>query len=391
MNSKIFCDLVELCLSFNQFHIDGNFYRQIHGLFMGSSISPPLVMLYMEFFESELYERQIPNAIKARAWKRYVDDCFLIYEHSESDFNELLERLNALNPYIKFTYENSKPGVDIGLNSDVLEALPFLDFLVMRHHDQTSNSVSNIVSIYRKPCHSNSYVHSLSSQPISVKRAVIRNLFLRAFRYCHALFIEEEERKIYKDFDKLGYSKNFINKARMSAKEGRNREIRIRMGLEQPRPTRERCRYHLTLKFHSNMHGLEHRLKQLDTEVTFSNTDSIKSQISRKSNALTKPSNSGVYVLSCEKADCAEIYIGQSHDAPTRHKQHTNAKTQTSKKYYASAKHKVGRYNLDTVNGLEAYKSDSLPHRLIVETCLLSIGHKIKATKLLLLREVWTH
>ena len=139
----------------------------------------------------------------------------------------------------------------------------------MRHHDQTSNSVSNIVSIYRKPCHSNSYVHSLSSQPISVKRAVIRNLFLRAFRYCHALFIEEEERKIYKDFDKLGYSKNFINKARMSAKEGRNREIRIRMGLEQPRPTRERCRYHLTLKFHSNMYGLEHRLKQLYTEVTF--------------------------------------------------------------------------------------------------------------------------
>ena len=40
MNSKVFCDLVELCLSYNQFHVDGNFFRQIHGLFMGSSISP---------------------------------------------------------------------------------------------------------------------------------------------------------------------------------------------------------------------------------------------------------------------------------------------------------------------------------------------------------------
>ena len=150
----------------------------------------------------------------------------------------------------------------------------------MRYLDQTSNSVSNIVSIYRKPCHSNSYVHSLSSQPISVKRAVIRNLFLRAYRYCHALFIEEEECKIYEDFDKLGYSKNFINKAKMSAKEGRNREIRIRMGLEQPRPPRERSRYHLSLKYHDSMHGLEYRLKQLGTEVSFSNTDSIISQIS---------------------------------------------------------------------------------------------------------------
>ena len=146
-----------------------------------------------------------------------------------------MEKLNALNPYIKFTCENAKPGVDIGLKSDILEALPFLDFLVMRHLDHTSNSINNIISIYRKPCHSNSYVHSLSSQPTSVKRAVIRNLFLRAYRYCHALFIEEEECKIYEDFDKLGYSKKFITKARMSAKEGRNCEIRIRMCLEQPR------------------------------------------------------------------------------------------------------------------------------------------------------------
>ena len=182
----------------------------------------------------------------------------------------------------------------------------------MRHFDKTTNSINNIVSIYRKPCHSNSYIHALSCQPFSVKRAVIRNLFLRAFRYCHALYIEEEECKIYEDFTKLGYSKSFINKARMSAKEGRQREIRIRMGLEQQRSPRERSRYHLSLKFHSDMNGLEHRLKQLGTDVSFSSVDSIRSRIARKSNALTKPSNSGVYVISCKKDDCGKIYIGQS-------------------------------------------------------------------------------
>ena len=381
MNSKIFCDLVELCLSYNQFHIDGSFLRQIHGLFMGSSISPPLAMMYMEAFESELYERLMPNHIKAKEWKRYVDDCFIVYTHGEIEFQEFYDRLNALNPYIKFTCENSKPGVDVGLNSDVLEALPFLDLLVMRHFDKTSKSINNIASIYRKPCHSNSYIHALSCQPISVKRAVIRNLFLRAFRYCHALYIEEEECKIYEDFAKLGYSRSFIGKARMSAKEGRQREIRIRMGLEQQRPPRERRRYHLSLKFHSDMNGLEHRLKQLDTEVTFSNTDSIRSRITRKSNALTKPSNSGVYVISCKKDDCGQIYIGQSRDVPKRLKQHTDAKTRASMQYYASAKHKGGGHNLDTVNGFEVYKSDSLPHRLTVESCLLAIGHKIDGNK----------
>ena len=81
IDSELFCDLVELCLSFNQFKVNGNFYRQIQGLFMGSSISPPLAMTYMEHFEKHIYEIQMPIEIKATVWDRYVDDYFLIYEH----------------------------------------------------------------------------------------------------------------------------------------------------------------------------------------------------------------------------------------------------------------------------------------------------------------------
>ena len=51
INSKLFCDLVELCLKYNQFKVGDKFFRQIHGLFMGSSIFPPLAMMYMEYFE----------------------------------------------------------------------------------------------------------------------------------------------------------------------------------------------------------------------------------------------------------------------------------------------------------------------------------------------------
>ena len=56
--------------------------------------------------------------------------------------------------------------------------------------------------------------------------------------------------------------------------------------------------------------------------------------------------------MSCKKDDCGQIYIGQSQDVPTRLKQHTDAKTQASKKYYASAKHKGGGHSLDTSMGL---------------------------------------
>ena len=84
LNSKMFCDLVDLCLRYNQFEVEGSFYRQIHGLFMGSSISPPLAMMYMEYWEKYLYEQLIPDDIKAAVWARYVDDCFVVYFYGQT-------------------------------------------------------------------------------------------------------------------------------------------------------------------------------------------------------------------------------------------------------------------------------------------------------------------
>ena len=184
IDSEFFCDLVELCLKYNQFQVGDSFFRQIHGLFMGSPISPPLAQMYMEYFEKELYEKLIPENIKPTEWKRYVDDCFTVYEHSEILFQEFFAKLNALDPHIKFTYEQAKPGVDVGLSSEVLEVLPFLDLKVVRYHDRDTNTISNKLLIHRKDCHSGSYTHFLSNQPTSLKRAVIRNMFLMAFRYC---------------------------------------------------------------------------------------------------------------------------------------------------------------------------------------------------------------
>ena len=188
INSKVFCDLVELCLKYNQFQVDGTFYRQIHGLFMGSSISPPLAMMYLEYFEEYLYESKIPDDIKPSEWKRYVDDCIVVYEHSDDKFQEFMSKLNSLDPYIKFTCERSKPGKDVGFSEEVLEALPYLDLMVMRFLDKNTGAITNKLSIYRKPCHSGSYVHILSNVPTSVKHSTVRNMFLRAYRYCDSFF-----------------------------------------------------------------------------------------------------------------------------------------------------------------------------------------------------------
>ena len=246
-------------------------------------------MMYMEYWEKYLYEQLIPDDIKAAVWARYVDDCFVVYEHEESKFNDFMDKLNSLDPYINFTCEMAKPGTEVNLPEEVVEALPFLDFMVMRYRDQNTGVISNKLAT-------------------SIKLSTIRNMFLRAYRYCDKLFLAAEERKIYDDFMKLGYSRKFIEKAKRSAKVGRDREVRIREGLEEPKPPRERLRHRLYLPYHRRSNGLGYRLRQKGVELNMHNGASIGSYLSARKRGQTDP-NCGVYMIPCEDT-CGKVYIG---------------------------------------------------------------------------------
>ena len=293
-----------------------------------------------------------------------------------------MSELNTLDPYIKFTCEMSKPGVDVGLTEEVLEALPFLDIMVMRFLDSSTGAITNKLSIYRKACHSGSYVHALSYVPTSIKHSTIRNMFLRAYRYCESLFIDTEERKIYDDFGRLGYDREFIDKARWSAKKGRAREIKIREGLEQPRPPRERSRLQLQLRYHRKSQGLGYRLGQKGVDVTYSNRDSIASRVASKKRIPTN-TKGGVYMLACEKGTCEKVYIGQSKDIPKRLKDHADSVHQPSKESYSSGSHtRLGdSHRMKTEEELVPYRSNSVTHRLVVESCLINVCKTVTGNK----------
>ena len=102
--------------------------------------------------------------------------------------------------------------------------------------------------------------------------------------------------------------------------------------------------------------------------MTYSNRDSIKGRLAYKMKYL--PGKGGVYLIKCIKADCESLYIGQSKDVPRRLGEHTGAKTQPSKMYYTSAKHKGGGHSMDTSNGVVVYESSSLLHRIVMYACL---------------------
>ena len=382
IDSKLFCDLCELCLSFNQFTVDGRFYRQIKGLFMGSSISPPMAMTYMEYFEKHIYEVKMPDNLKASVWNRFVDDCYLVYEHSDSSFETFLRMLNGFDPFIKFTYEKSKPGTDYDLGPNVVEVLPFLDLMVIRHSDPETNTLSNKLAIYRKPCHSGAYIHSVSQQSLSTKRSVIRSMFLRAYRYCDTLFLDKEIQRIYADFSRLGYKRRFIDKARVSAKKGRAHEIMIRNGTAPPRPPRTRREFSLVVPYHRHSRRLKPTLGiERDVDVLFTSKDSIMSRITRK-DPTPAIEDHGTYLLPCILPPCEQIYIGQSKQIPTRMQQHRQVIAgKNGCENLAPALHKGNGHKLEPDDVLVPYHSTNKSRRLMVEASLITICNTVDNTQ----------
>ena len=271
----------------------------------------------------------------------------------------------------------AKPGIEVNLPEEVIEALPFLDFMVMRYRDPENGAISNKLAIYRKACHSGSYVHSQSNVATSIKLSTIRNMFLRAYRYCDNLFLAIEERKIYDDFTKLGYNRKFIDKAKRSAKVGRNREIRIRAGLEEPQTTRERPRHRLYIPYHRRSNGLGYRLRQKGVELNMHNGTSIGSYLAVKKRGLADP-NCGVYMIPCEDT-CGRVYVGHSKDIPKRLRDHAASVWRSSSHSYSVGNHVNDTgHSMKTDLQLVAYKSKSLTHRLVIESCLLKVSNTIR-------------
>ena len=80
--TKDLVDIFRACLSTSYFMWDGDFYEQIDGVAMGSPLSPVIANFYMERFEQLILESA---SLKPKVWLRYVDDTFVVWNHSEEE------------------------------------------------------------------------------------------------------------------------------------------------------------------------------------------------------------------------------------------------------------------------------------------------------------------
>ena len=169
---------------------------------MGSSLSPILANLYMEYFEVSLLPSINIIGIKVVLWKRYVDDIFALLKLTEEQsLDEFLTALNSKEPSIKFTLERSNNN-----------SLPFLDVMLEYINGNFKTKV------YRKATHTNSYIHYFSHHSLEIKKEVITGLFLRAFRLCAPSCLEDELNFIRSCFSKLAYPMWIIDESLKKAR-----------------------------------------------------------------------------------------------------------------------------------------------------------------------------
>ncbi|CAF4334013.1 unnamed protein product, partial [Didymodactylos carnosus] len=84
--------LINLVLKNNYFYYDNNYYHQIKGGAMGSSLTLSLANIYMKYWEKDLVEyQQSQNEL----YFRFIDNSFLTSNDTEEDFKNNLDRYSS--------------------------------------------------------------------------------------------------------------------------------------------------------------------------------------------------------------------------------------------------------------------------------------------------------
>ena len=197
------CCLLEFCLKNTYFQFKGRYYEQTEGAAMGSPISPIVANLFMEDLEVQAITTSPSPPV---LWKRFVDDTFTIIQKQHK--NSFLEHLNTINPSIKFTSEETRPG----------GSMPFLNILITPRNDGSLQT-----SVYRKCTHTDLYLQWDSHHTIPSKYSVVGTLYHRAKTICsNQDVLHKEEQHLFQALKKCKYPTWALNRVKMRCQNSNN-------------------------------------------------------------------------------------------------------------------------------------------------------------------------
>ena len=289
--------LVEHCLTSTYFQFQGEFFEQTSGAAMGSPISPIIADIFMEHFENIILKSA---PLKPSTWFRYVDDTFVIWSHGKETLPPFLAFLNAQHPNIKFTMEIEQDN-----------QIPFLDVLVRRNRDGTLGH-----RVYRKPTHTDRYLHATSHHHPSQKNSVISSLVYRALTISEPTSLDEELKHLNQTLTRNGYNSKNINQTTK----------RLKNKISSPNDTetldkeRERKKKVVLPYLQGTTERIGRILSKHNIRVIFKPQKKIAQLLPNPKDQRPSLETPGVYKIPCV---CGKVYIGETgRKISTRIKEH---------------------------------------------------------------------
>ena len=229
--------LTQFILEHNYFLFSDTFFLQTKGTAMGTSMAPQYANIFMANLEEQFLERVMNKPL---IYLRYIDDIFMIWTHGEAELKQFHSKLNSVDPNIKLTLDYSA------------EQVNFLDTTVIFKDNKL------ITSLYRKPTHTHSYIHSTSSHPPHTFKSVVYSQALRYHRICSEPGDRNHHIKnLKRGFLSLGYKQDLIDQQISKAL------AFPRENLLQYQPRSNNDRTPLVLTYHPHLKPITHIAKQL--------------------------------------------------------------------------------------------------------------------------------
>jgi hypothetical protein len=92
LQTEAIMELLEFCLRTTYFQVDDKFFQQKDGMAMGSSLSPIVIIIFMEHFEKLALDSA---QHKPSLWFRYFDDTFVVWPHNPEWLQNFFSHLNS--------------------------------------------------------------------------------------------------------------------------------------------------------------------------------------------------------------------------------------------------------------------------------------------------------
>ena len=289
-------ELLSMVLNTTYFQYNGSIYQQKFGAAMGGPCSPVVANIMMDYLFRKCQD-VAPENVRPRVALKFVDDSFEVVKRAFMDaLNELMNTLDETEN-LKFTDEKENE-----------HKLAFLDSLVHRNEDGSLYS-----TVYRKPTHTDQYLHFTSHHPLSQRCGVIRTLMDRADNICTREADRIAEKAHVKQaLESCGYPSKVIADVEKKAAQSRSLPKPQAAAKKQVSQQDRRERSMVTLPY---VQGVSEKCRRIFSK--FNIQASLRPAMTLR-RMLVKPKDSRpllrtsdcVYRIPCK--DCNEVYIGET-------------------------------------------------------------------------------